>query len=198
MKLLETNVLFGGTTLRTTSALGQALAEVEEAVRAVDWPIGTGRFCICPERRGNGVSPIKRRFQSLLSDAGWALEHRMELGSRLRPGPVDAAKTLEDGRVFAVEWETGNISSSHRAMNKLALGMLDGKVAAGVLILPTRKLYQYLTDRVGNFEELEPYFPVWRRVAVKRSALIVLRIEQDEDDDHVPRIPKGTDGRALV
>jgi len=32
------------------------------------------------------------------------------------------------------------------------------------LVLPSRKLYPYLTDRIGNYEELEPYFDVWRAV----------------------------------
>ncbi len=31
-----------------------------------------------------------------------------------------------------------------------------------VLIVRTKEFKTYLTDRVGNFEELEPYFPFWK------------------------------------
>jgi hypothetical protein len=69
---------------------------------------------------------------------------------------MDATFQVKD-RLFCVEWETGNISSSHRAINKMALGILKDILIGGVLILPTRKMYSYLTDRVGNFPELAPY-----------------------------------------
>lgn len=68
----------------------------------------------------------------------------------------------------------------------------------GVLVLPTRKLYPYLTDRIGNYEELLPYFPVWRKIAVDRGLMVVIAIEHDALDPEVPIIGKGTDGRALI
>ncbi|MDI6824861.1 MAG: hypothetical protein QME93_08350 [Bacillota bacterium] len=99
--------------------------------------------------------------------------------------------------MFCVERETGNISSSHRAMNKMALGILRGLMAGGILILPTRQMYKYLTDRVGNFPELEPYFPLWQSLRVTRGFLAVIAVEHDGVSKDVPRIPKGTNGRAL-
>ena len=33
---------------------------------------------------------------------------------------------------FAVEWETGNIASSHRAMNKMALALKQVRIAGGI------------------------------------------------------------------
>jgi len=98
---------------------------------------------------------------------------------------------------FCVEWETGNVSSSHRALNKMALGMLKGLLVGGALILPPRAMYRYLTDRVGNFEEIEPYFPLWRSLHVGRGLLLVFEIEHDTVSRDVPRTTKGTDGRAL-
>jgi len=60
-------------------------------------------------------------------------------------------------------------------------------------------LYRYLTDRVGNFTELEPYFDLWRDAAGwKEGVLAILAVEHDGIDPKVPRISKGTDGRALV
>lgn len=121
----------------------------------------------------------------------------MSIASRLVPGPIDAVKKLPDGRWFAVEWETGNISSSHRALNKMAVGLLDGKLAGGILVLPSRDMYQYLTDRIGNYAEIEPYFSVWRSLSILDGVLAVIEIEHDELSLDIPPITKGTDGRAL-
>jgi hypothetical protein len=58
-------------------------------------------------------------------------------------------------------------------------------------------MYRYLTDRVGNFAELEPYFALWRSLPVTEGLLLVIAVEHDAVSRTVPRIPKGTDGRAL-
>jgi hypothetical protein len=58
-------------------------------------------------------------------------------------------------------------------------------------------MYKYLTDRVGNFPELEPYFPLWQALKVEEGLLTIIAIEHDAVSQSVPRIPKGTDGRAL-
>ena len=109
---------------------------------------------------------------------------------------MDATYPVEN-RLFCLEWETGNVSSSHRAINKMALGILKKVLIGGVLIVPTRTMYNYLTDRVGNFRELEPYFPLWQALKVEEGLLEVIAIEHDGVSKSVPRIPKGTDGRAL-
>ncbi|MGA1841038.1 MAG: hypothetical protein ACMUIU_10470 [bacterium] len=51
----------------------------------------------------------------------------------------DATYIVGD-RLFCVEWETGNISSSHRAINKMALGIIRDILIGGILIVPTRNL----------------------------------------------------------
>jgi hypothetical protein len=79
----------------------------------------------------------------------------------------------------------------------MALGILKKVLIGGALILPTREMYRYLTDRVGNYPELEPYFPLWRSLQVNEGLLVVIAIEHDAVSPDVPRIPKGTDGRAL-
>nr|NJM02689.1 hypothetical protein [Desulfobacula sp.] len=132
-----------------------------------------------------------------LGENGWKGEFRMKIASRLRPGPVDSVKCLPGNRFFAVEWETGNISSSHRAMNKMAIGLLDKVIEGGILILPSRNMYQYLTDRIGNFAEIEPYFPVWKNLNISSGVLGVIEIEHDDLSLDVSPIRKGTDGRAL-
>jgi Restriction endonuclease BamHI len=127
---------------------------------------------------------------------GWGLETPINYATR-SPGKVDATKVL-DNHLFALEWETGNISSSHRAVNKMVLGLLRGVFLGTILVLPSRKLYPYLTDRIGNYEELEPYFDVWRAVRIEEAFLAIFVIEHDQVDSKVPTITKGTDGRALV
>jgi hypothetical protein len=73
-----------------------------------------------------------------------------------------------------------------------------GSIATGTLIVPSRKLYKYLTDRVGNFQELEPYLAFWRSVPCTSGVLEIIVVEQDGESLDVPKIPKGTDGRALI
>jgi hypothetical protein len=58
-------------------------------------------------------------------------------------------------------------------------------------------MYKYLTDRIGNFAEIEPYFELWRALQVEAGLLVVIAVEHDGVSSSVPRIPKGTDGRAL-
>ena len=79
----------------------------------------------------------------------------------------------------------------------MALGLLKGLLAGGILIVPSRKLYNYLTDRVGNISELEPYLDLWCSIPSKEGVLEVIVVEHDAESTNVPRIPKGTDGRAL-
>jgi hypothetical protein len=84
-----------------------------------------------------------------LQRSGWKVEELLAITPLKRLGKLDAVLYSGRGPV-AVEWETGNISSSHRALNKMALGLLNGTIAAGVLIVPSRKLYRYLTDRIEH------------------------------------------------
>jgi len=129
----------------------------------------------------NGVPAIKKAFVACLTEKHQGTgEFRFKIAGQKSRGPVDAARIVRATRkVFAVEWETGNISSSHRALNKMSLGIRDDCLCGGFLVLPSRKLYRYLTDRIGSFEELEPYFPIWRSldVATKRGILGVIEIE---------------------
>ena len=173
------------------------------AIRAVEHPVGTGKFSIYPESgkksgQGNGVIPIKVGLMVQLESMGWKLEQNIDIATLRKPGPIDAVLETPHG-LFAVEWETGNISSSHRSVNKMALGIMKGVLIGGALILPTKKMAAFLTDRIGNFEELEPYFALWQAVAghVEAGLLEIVAIEHDTIGYNVPRIPKATDGRAL-
>ena len=176
--------------------------ELVSSIKSLEYPKGSGKFILRDERgkkrgMGSGVKPIKEMFCGKLERLGWHLETRIGIAARVRPGPIDATKKAGD-KIFAVEWETGNISSSHRAINKMTLGIISEVLIGGALVLPTRKMYRYLTDRVGNFEELEPYFPLWKSLICDEGLLIVIAVEHDAVSKDVPRIPKGTNGRALL
>lgn len=107
--------------------------KILKAIRRVDWPPGSGSFMIHPQS-----------------------------GKKRGEGSGVTALYTTFGAV-ALEWETGNVSSSHRSLNKMSLGLLKGVLAAGILVVPSRELYKYLTDRIGNFEELAPYLSSCRR-----------------------------------
>lgn len=100
-----------------------------------------------------------------------------------------------------VEWETGNISSSHRSLNKMCLALMGGLVDAGVLIVPSKFLYPHLTDRIGNIRELQPYFYFWNRVGtlVDCGLLAVMEVEYDalfKSTDLRDFVSMGTDGNS--
>ena len=155
--------------------------QIRNAIEAIVWPSGNTQFIIFPERgkgrqKGDCVKPIKMGFIEVLRrDYGWVPEEPLDIATRRKPGNLDAVRYLNAG-AFAVESETGNVSSSHRALNKMLLGMLKGVLIGGVLVVPTRELYYYLTDRVGNYEELTPYFDLWsKRTVINHRTLTPLK-----------------------
>lgn len=180
-----------------TPEFARAETDILAAIAAIRWPPGSPEFAIPPSQLNvrpqlrNGVKPIKDAFVDLLAHRGWVPEHDL----------FDAHLTYGNSTLpFAVEWETGNISSSHRAVNRLALGMEEGRISGGVLVLPTRELYRHLTDRVGNFQELQPYLSLYRRWDGEPGFryLGIVTVEHDRLDPDAPFIPRGTDGRALI
>lgn len=208
MRIASEHVLKPSTGVVVSAPLVGALAEIRDAIENVVWPPGTDEFTIYPEsgkRRGegNGVVPIKDSFAQAIAARGWTLEHPFPLDTPSGQrgfGAMDASKQMDEMFV-TVEWETGNISSSHRSMNKMAVGLVSGELSGAVLVIPSARLAPYLTDRIGNLPELQPYFPLWRSISVPNeltSAFVVLAVEHDAESSHVPRIPKGTDGRARV
>jgi len=173
-----------------------------EDIAHIDWPPGSGQFTIYPQSgkkrgEGNGVKPIKDGFMAALIKRGWNVQElaRVSKGKK-PPGDLDAAFDSRAGLVV-LEWETGNISSSHRSLNKMAMMLLRKEIVAGILVVPSRRLYKWLTDRIGNFDELVPYFDLWRSIPCEHGILEIVVVEHDAESTEVPRIPKATDGRAL-
>jgi len=196
MKILRTEYLIKSGVFSKSRIYNETLSIILSAIDSVKWPDENSTFIINPGKNSNGVKPIKDRCVYFLEQNGWELEKPMDLGSRVSPGPIDAVLKLNKYGYFAFEWETGNISSSHRALNKMALGLITKTLIGGILVIPSRELYYHLTDRIGNFAEIEPYFPIWKSLNAE-GVLAVIEIEHDSLSTSVPKIKKGTDGRAL-
>jgi restriction endonuclease BamHI len=175
---------------------------LHEAIERIEWPVGQGKFIIYPESgkkrgKGNGVTPIKNGLIEHLRTQGWKSEEPLNIAARKKPGKIDAV-LYHDYGATALEWETGNISSSHRALNKMCLGLMKGVLISGTFVVPSKELAQFLTDRVGNWEELVPYMELWKSIICENGVLEVVVVEHDGTSMDVPKIPKGTDGRAIA
>lgn len=201
MKLLKYHDIINPNLFQSSQILQQAWSEIVHAIEVTDWPQGSGKFSIYPESgkkrgQGNGVKPIKLPCMRSLEESGWETESLPNIESSvLGTGDLDALKLTDEGYI-AFEWETGNISSSHRALNKLFLAMQEIKILGSFLVVPSNDMKPYLTDRIGNIGELEPYFPLWKNLTGIDGALRIIVVEHDETSLDVPKIPKGTDGRA--
>lgn len=202
MKIVREEILISCGNYAKSKEWKKTRASIHAAIRKVDWPRGSGKFTLHAQSgkktgEGNGVKPIKDGLIEGLEQMGWKSEQYLDILKTKRPGKVDSVLETSYG-IVALEWETGNISSSHRALNKMALGLLKGVLAAGILVVPSRPMYRFLTDRVGNIAELDPYLDMWRSIPCTQGILEIIVIEHDAASTEVPRIPKGTDGRARL
>ena len=194
MKIDATNLFMVQGDFPDSEEFSVILDEIHIAIKSVNWG-DDKKFIINPIRKGNGVVPIKNNFISRLIEYGWEAEVRMSLAAGMNPGPIDVVKDTPYGK-FAVEWETGNISSSHRALNKIAVGIIQNQIIGGMLILPIKNFSKYLTDRIGNYEELAPYFPMYGNLRISEGVIGVISMEHDGESTKSPIIPKGQDGNA--
>jgi hypothetical protein len=200
MKLVHIERLVQAGAIDKEAFWSNAIQDVVISIKEVVWPPRNpaGEFVIFPELgkkrgKGNGVVPIKNAFLGSLHGKGWYT------ADRSNPERFDAVKYHDDNYI-SVEWETGNISSSHRSINRFILAHEKNRCQIGLLVLPTKNLAKYLTDRVGNFEELSHFFPVWRAMSRlwDKGAIWVFAVEHDREDTNSPRIAKGTNGRAIA
>lgn len=205
MKITETIDVFACGKFPESAGWKKACADVEEAVRVTDWPHGSGSFTIYPEKyvkgktTGNGVVPMKYPCIAKLQSLGWEIESLPEIvDGVLGTGDLDALQKSPGGNI-AFEWETGNISSSHRAINKLLMGLKFGGIKGAILVVSSDKLKVWLTGRIGNIGELRPYFRLWddAKLDNDEGVLRIIVVEHDAESRSVPKIPKGQDGNAM-
>ncbi|MGA8734129.1 MAG: hypothetical protein WB558_09415 [Terriglobales bacterium] len=175
----------------------------------------------------NGVKPLRSMFRTIMESHKWRCEHPLSLapyfetirkdadapkilkypameqalGLNENVGEFDFWDSTKSGFRTIIEWETGNISSSHRSLNKMCLALMGNVADAAALVVPSWYLYPHLTDRIGNIRELQPYFYLWSQMnkLVKRGLLAVIEVEQDElfnSADEREFLLLGTDGRS--
>lgn len=227
MRWLRTLVLFSTGEVISSNDWQIVHESYVRSIQSIDHPEGSGTLTLRRREKRpfgqwqrNGVGYLRRRFlEHIVGVEGWYLEEDVDLGD-VAPAPVtlyplmeerfepvtsefggfDFVTTAPNGTRIAIEWETGNISSSHRSMNKLAIALEGGIVGAAVLIVPSRAPYDHLTDRIGNIGELSGYLRMWQSLgrSVERGLLAVTVVEQDHltSDEQLPFLPTGNDGRA--
>lgn len=196
------------------------------AIQKIDHPAGSGKLTVRKKHKKengqwarNGVGFLKQRFLShMVDDEKWAKEVSPDIildesdpillfpskePYKVPPanfGGFDFFTTTQNGLRVALEWETGNVSSSHRSMNKMAIALSTKAIDAGVLIVPSRELYKNLTDRIGNFEELRGYLRFWQGLGkgVDKGLLAISVVEHDEVTTRpdIPFLFMGDDGNA--
>jgi len=227
MKWLRTIILFDKGNIIGAEDWGKVHESYVRAITSIDHPRGTGRLVLRKKERSgkdwkrNGVKYLRGRFlDHMTGTEGWKSEGKVDVaGDHVPPvlkefpsqapyqepitskfGGFDFVTKGKDGIRVAIEWETGNISSSHRSMNKLAIALNNGVIDVGVLIVPSRALYDHLTDRVGNIHELSGYLEMWHGLgaAIPRGLLAITVVEHDElvVDNTIPFLATGNDGMA--
>lgn len=229
MKWLRTLILFDQGDVISSTDWKDMHESYVRSIESIDNPRGSGKLCLRRKQRlpngqwsRNGVGYLRTRFLEHIRDVeGWEAEGIVDLKRNREQPPIRLYPSLEayrepitsdfggfdlvtsaiaEGTNIAIEWETGNISSSHRSMNKLAIALGAGIVQVGVLILPSRSLYEHLTDRIGNISELSGYLSMWEglKSTVTRGLLAITVVEHDEltDDSAFPYLKAGMDGRA--
>jgi len=186
--------------IRDIPALKRAYFEITKSIKSVTWPTGSSKCTINnSEKNINGVVPLKESCYVMLEkNYNWLREKSLKVlkEEKKKGGPIDVYKEFTGSSAFALkrvglEFETGNISSAHRSLNKLLLGLNRKELDLSVIMMPVKTLAYYLTDRVTNYEELEPYFE-----NVKRSAFIFIGFAAEAYDPSAPIIPKGPDGMS--
>jgi hypothetical protein len=227
VKWLRTLVIFDQGAVISSSDWKSVHDSFVRSIQSIEHPLGTGELTL---RRKilvngslvrNGVTPLRTQFlKHMVEVEGWSSEGIVDL-TKTRPqvntkifptladhaeaitsefGGFDFATTAPSGSKIAIEWETGNISSSHRSLNKLCIALGNGIIQIGVLVVPSRQLYLHLTDRIGNIGELSPYLSFWESIrgTIKHGLLAVTVVEHDHltDDATIPFLKQGKDGNA--
>lgn len=228
MKWLRTLVLFDQGNVISSTDWKAVHESYVRSISSIEHPVGTGRLLLRRKTRlsggqfmRNGVGFLRLNFLHYMQNVeNWKAEGKINLSRdreqptiKLYPsmalyrepitsdlGGFDFITTGSQGIKVAIEWETGNISSSHRSMNKLAIALANGIIQVGVLIVPSRHLYEHLTDRIGNIGELSGYLSMWESLksSVTNGLLAITVVEHDEltNDPNHTYLPMGNDGRA--
>lgn len=228
MKWLRTMILFDQGNVISSPDWKNLHESYVRAIARIEHPRGSGSLTLRRKARlpnnqwkRNGVGYLKNEFLAFMrGHEGWEAESDVALSRNREQPPLLLYPSMEEysepitsdfggfdfmsmaanGTRVAIEWETGNISSSHRSMNKLVIALNSGLMEVGVLIVPSRALYEHLTDRIGNIGELSGYLAMWEGLknSVKRGILAITVVEHDylTDSENIEYLAVCSDGRA--
>jgi len=221
MKWLRTLILFDQGNVISSPDWPNLHESYVRSIQSIEYPTGSGSLTIRRKTRKPDGKWLRNGFLEHMRDVeGWEPEGNVNLARDRQQPPIKLYPSLQDyrepitsdfggfdlttvgrgGTRIAIEWETGNISSSHRSVNKLAIALAAGIVEIGVLIVPSRDLYEHLTDRIGNIGELSGYLSMWEglKSTVTRGLLAITVVEHDSltDAPDFPYLKAGNDGRA--
>lgn len=176
-----------------------AAAAYQEIIEAIGHMIGQINNS---KKHANSVTPIKAGLVNLLHDSyGWKKEKQLkslsgDLEQRERKkgvgGGIDVYKEFVQGQFsfnVGLEFETGNVASVHRSLNKMALGVDSHELDLMVLVLPVYNLSYFLTDRSANYEEIEAYFKLY-----ENRPFIAFGFEAEKYGPQFEIFEKGNDG----
>ncbi len=88
MKLVKKEFLINVGDFSSSKEWKKIDQDIENAIKKVTWPKNSKKITINPERKGNGVAPIKRSFCSELKNIGWELETALPIANRIRPRSI--------------------------------------------------------------------------------------------------------------
>lgn len=194
MKIVETHDILSVGLFSKSEEWHIGCRQVKDAINAVDWPHGSGSFTIHPQggkKRGNGnrVDPFKKPCIEYLKKSGWLTEKPPLLKKGvMSPGNLDAALYICKAGYIGFKWGIGNITLSHRAINKMLLIIQTGDMLGGVLVVPSDNLKTFLAEHIGNIEELRPYISLWRSIPIKEGGFRIEVVEYDATSLDVSRI----------
>ena len=140
--------------IKTNELAAQAFQEVRSSILN-NVTLGSNHFILnCTCKNCNGVVPVKERcYQILEEEFEWYREKPLTYfhEDAQKGGPIDVYKEFTTECSFfraGLEFETGNISSAHRSMNKLCVGIKKGELDLAMLMMPIKKMSFYLTGHL--------------------------------------------------
>ena len=168
--------------------LGDLFSELREAILSI-------HLGVSDTPRVGGKTPLPGLSQALnraigcsLTSLGWS--SRRAPGAARPQSTSDWAKTRPSGLSFmgeiglAVEVQFGNHYQFNADVQRLAEAILEGKIIAGVSIVPSDKLAQYKADRTASFsnakEKLERWLGIWAASgAILLPSIMIIGVEHD-------------------
>ena len=194
MRIVKEVIALDALPAESAADLAVLRADILGGFKNIVWPDGSNKFSINPVPKANGVGPIKDEMMKRLKRNDWADE--VPTSDEAESGPVDAIKTVGSLRA-CFEWETGNIASSSRSLLKMMDALTFGYIDVGFIVVSSKDLARFLTDRIGQYDELRWSLRMLPHI-FKHGRIEIIVMQYDELDTRVPFIPKQACGNGVA